>query len=160
MTFDDILKNRPLHLQNIATEVRKIILKTDASLKEHVYGGDKIKILLFYIGDKNNTLFGLQLADKHCTLYLHQVDWLSFNGFKTEPNGKNTVSIKIHHPSDVKEEFLTSLFKKNIVHSQKNKAPIQEVNKKPAKKQSAVIKKITLDNPKAIMRKKKQKNSA
>lgn len=153
MTFDDLLKNKPLHIQNLASNLRKLILSIGySSLEEHIYSWDKIKISLFHLWDKNNVIFWLQPTDKNCILYLHQSDkidttWYTFDG------NTSTKSLKFQHPGDVKNEVLLPLLKKLIEAVKLSMEPDVKITKE--KKVSQVVKKITLDNPKVIMRKKK-----
>lgn len=155
MTFDDIIKNKPLHLQNIATSLRQVIRSIDAQLEEHVYGTDKVKILLFHLWDKNNVLYGLQASDKYCTLYFHHLEDADTWGLKLEPSGKNTKSLKIFNQMDIKLDKLIPLMKK--IHLQAQTAHQQEAweTQPVIKKPSNAVKKITIENPKSIMRKKK-----
>lgn len=156
MTFDDIIKNKPLHLQNIATSLRQIIRSIDAHLEEHVYGTDKVKILLFHLWDKNNVLYGLQASDKYCTLYFHHLEEDDTTGLKLEPSGKNTKSLKIFTQTDVKLDKLIPLMKKihTLAQMKAHEGDRQELSPSP-KKLSNAVKKITIENPKSVMRKKK-----
>lgn len=153
MTFDDIVKNKPLHLQNLIVQLRKLIRGLDTSIEEHVYGGDKVKILLFHIGDKDNVLFGIQPTDKYAMLYLHHTDKIPLEALKLEGNGHHAKYIKISHPSEFKIEILWPILKKIIAVWKESFFPLEKKKKIEVVKPS--LKKITLENPKSIMRKKK-----
>lgn len=153
MTFDDIVKNKPLHLQNLIVQLRKYIRSLDTTIEEHMYGWDKVKILLFHIGNKDNVLFGIQSTDKYAMLYLHHTDKIALDSLKLEGNGHHAKYLKISHPHEVRLEFFWPIFKKIIEEWKKAILPIPEKKKIETIKPS--LKKITLENPKSIMRKKK-----
>jgi hypothetical protein len=72
---------------------------------------------------------------------------------KLETSGKNTKYLKILHASDIKLDIILPLLKKILSHAKKvSESALPE---KHLKKVSKVIKKITIENPKSIMKKKK-----
>lgn len=74
MTFEDVLKEQPKNLQQLANELRTLILKTDNRIDENIHGGAKVKMALYSINETNNVLYGIGTGKDHIKLYLHHTD--------------------------------------------------------------------------------------
>lgn len=97
MEFADILENRPAELQELAQDVRSILLKIDKRIDENVYGGKKVRIALYSIGGDTQVLYGLSIGKDHVQLYLHHADkpGVDVAGLKLEGKGKHAKHVKI-----------------------------------------------------------------
>lgn len=112
MTFKDILTDQPEYLQNIANEVRKLILKTDESIEENIYGGAKVKMSLYSIGGTDNVLYGIGFGKDHVKLYLHHTDkpGADTTGLKLEGKGKHARTVKIKELDKTLKQHLSAAF--------------------------------------------------
>lgn len=153
MLIDDLYRNKPLHIQNMISKLIHIIRSSESSLQEHLYGADKIKILRFFLQDKTHTLFWIQASDKYISLYLHEIDEVDLGWLPLEGN-YHSPYIKFCSPGDIQEEKLLPLLK-SIVFAFKQKLAPREV-KEIKKIEKPITKKITIENPSILMRKKKQ----
>lgn len=118
MSFDTLLANKPQSIQQIAMQLKGLALRTDKHIQEHVYGGEKVKVALYSIGNINNVLFGLQPAEKCCILYLHFTETADTMSLKLEGDGKHARHVKI---SEMTEELALELKQvmKNILKASK-----------------------------------------
>lgn len=97
LAFTDILTNQPPEIQAVATEVRKLILKTDKRIEENIYGGEKVKMSLYSIGDTHSVLYGIGCAKDHVKLFIHHTDkpGAVVAGLKLEGKGKHAKTVKL-----------------------------------------------------------------
>ena len=93
MTFKDATDGKPSSVVKTANALRKLIKSIDPEIEENIYGA-KIKTVLYSIGSANNVLYGLQLSDNYCILFLHKTDKIDIGDFKLEGKGKQAKHIK------------------------------------------------------------------
>lgn len=118
MSFDTLLANKPEPIKQIAMQLKGLALKADKHVHESVYGGEKVKVALYSIGNINNVLFGIQPAEKFCILYLHYTETADTMSLKLEGDGKHAKHVKI---AAMTEELALELKQvmKNIVRASK-----------------------------------------
>ncbi len=118
MSFDTILTGKPQPLQQLAMQLKGLALKADKHMMEHVYGGAKSPVALYSIGNLNNVLFGIQLTDRYCVLYLHHTANADTMTLKVEGE-KEPRYVKIAAISPEMEKELKEVMK-NIVRVSKH----------------------------------------
>lgn len=112
LAFADMLTNQPPKIQAVAHEVRKLILKTDKRIEENIYGGEKVKMSLYSIGDTNSVLYGIGFAKDHVKLFIHHTDkpGADVAGLKLEGKGKHAKTVKLKAiDSAIKKQLQTAL---------------------------------------------------
>jgi len=95
MTFTDIIQNCPSEVAAVTRSLRDMILRTDKHIEENIYGGSKMRMALYSIGNANNVLYGLQASGSHCMLFLHHADKVDTGTLKLDGRGKYARHMKI-----------------------------------------------------------------
>lgn len=120
MSFSSIIEGKPQTLQQVAMQLKGLALKADKHMQEHVYLGAKHPVALYSIGTLNNVLFGIQVTDKYCVLYLHYTDVVDTLSLKIEGGeGNHAKHIKLTSITPELEAELKQVMK-NIVKASKN----------------------------------------
>ncbi|OSZ82864.1 hypothetical protein CAP35_06255 [Chitinophagaceae bacterium IBVUCB1] len=119
MTFDTLIEGRPENLKKTAMQLKGLALRVDKLIVETIYGGSKSKVALYSKGGPNNVLFGIQLNDKYCILYLHHTESADTMSLKLEGEGKHAKHVKI---TDITPELEAELKQvmKNIIRAARN----------------------------------------
>jgi hypothetical protein len=112
--FEEILTGKTDAIKRIAQAIRASLLKHCPQLEEKIYGGDKVKLALYSIGDINNVFFGIQAGDTDCKLFLHRYEQVVSKYYRMEGKGKHTRHIKFRTTGDLNEMELASLIKQVV----------------------------------------------
>ncbi len=119
MTFNAILEGKPEQLKKIAMQLKGLALRVDKLVVETVYGGSKSKVALYSKGGANNVLFGIQLTEKHCILYLHYTETADTMSLKLEGEGKHAKHVKLTEITPELEAEIKQVMK-NIIRASRN----------------------------------------
>lgn len=113
MSFESAIQNVSPDLQQVAQTLRKLILQTDKRIEENIYGGAKVKTVLYSIVGSNNVLYGIGTGKDHIKLYLHHTDkdGVSTDGLKLEGKGKHARTVKISQIDNDYRQHLIEAFK-------------------------------------------------
>jgi hypothetical protein len=119
MTFDAILEGKPENLQKTAMQLKGLALRVDKLIHEQIYGGTKSKVALYSKGKADNVLFGIQLTDRYCVLYLHYTEDADTMSLKIEGDGKHAKHVKL---TDISPELETEIKQvmKNIIRASRH----------------------------------------
>lgn len=117
MLFEEMIAGKPQPLQNIALQLRELILQTDKRIEEKVYGGAKIQTVLYHISNPNQVLYGITLNDKRCILFLHFTDAADTGTLKLEGKGKHAMQVKFTELDDAMKNEVKKVFKNILAAS-------------------------------------------
>ncbi len=110
MDFEDILKDRPEELHDIAFRLRKISKQLHPKISEDIYGGKVVRMVLYSIGRKDNPIIGFSLAKDHCQLFLHHFDQIELRGLQLYGKGKHARHLKIRNIAEIDAKVLSKVF--------------------------------------------------
>lgn len=119
MSFNSLLEGKPQPIQQIAMQLKGLALKSDKLIQEHIYGGDKNKVALYSLGRPDKVLYGIQLNDKHCILYLHYTEDADTMNLNIEGSGKQAKHVKLTSLSPELEAEIKQVMK-NIIRVSKH----------------------------------------
>ncbi len=99
--FSDIFESDS-EAEKLGLKLRSYVLDVFPNAEESIYGGSKVKLALYSIGNKKNVICGIQQAkNDSCLLYVHHIDSLTHDRLKFTGKGKNAKSIRFHDQKDV-----------------------------------------------------------
>lgn len=119
MTFDTLIEGKPEHLQKVAMQLKGLALRVDKLINEQIYGGIKSKVALYSKGGADNVLFGIQLNEKYCILYLHHTETADTMTLKIEGDGKHAKHVKITAMTPELETEIKQVMK-NIIRASRH----------------------------------------
>jgi len=119
MTFDALLEDKPEQLKKTAMQLKGLALRVDRLIHEQIFGGSKSKVALYSKGKPDNVLFGIQLTEKYCVLYLHYTDEADTMSLKIEGDGKHAKHVKLTEISPELETEIKQVMK-NIIRASRH----------------------------------------
>lgn len=119
MTFEALLEGRPEPLQKTAMQLKGLALRVDKLIHEQIFGGTKSKVALYSKGKPDNVLFGIQLTDKFCVLYLHYTEDADTMSLKVEGDGKHAKHVKLTEITPELEAEIKQVMK-NIIRASRH----------------------------------------
>lgn len=99
ISFDELIADKPAGLQTLGKRLRSSMLTDGVS--EAFYGGDKVRLAYYSIGDINNTIGVISFTHQHCKLFLHHVDKIDSGDIPFEGQGKHSRHVKLVPDSDL-----------------------------------------------------------
>jgi hypothetical protein len=82
-------------VHKLIADLESVILKTLPKATGNVYGGAKVQVKLFSIGDSRNVICGVQARDNGCLLYLHHILPADSSLLAIEGQGKHTLHVRL-----------------------------------------------------------------
>jgi hypothetical protein len=82
-------------VQKLVADLEAVILKTLPKATGNVYGGTKVQVKLFSVGDSRNVICGVQARDNGCLLYLHHILPADSSLLAIEGQGKHALHVRL-----------------------------------------------------------------
>lgn len=109
-TFDDLLANHPAPVQELCRTLRGLVQETLPQAVEGIYGGAKVGLALYSVGDANKVVCGIQPSGDDCLFYLHDLQPEDSPRLKLEGKGKHALHVRIKTMSrETRSELATLL---------------------------------------------------
>ena len=91
----EVFEGHPKPVRELAQQLRELAFETLPELTENAYGGAKVRLTLFSLGDPSNVVCGVQPADDGCLFYFHHVKPEDSPTLKIEGTGKHARHVKL-----------------------------------------------------------------
>lgn len=101
MTYNDIIEGQPAEIVELTHTLRDLILGLDSAVEEEFLGGAKVRMVSFFIGNRNNVVAVVSPGGDHCKLYLHHTDKIDTTGIKLQGKGKHAKQVRITSLAEV-----------------------------------------------------------
>jgi homoserine kinase len=109
--FNQIFKSPKSHKMGV--KLKEIIESHFDNIEGNIYGGAKVKLVLYSRNGKNNVLCGIQEgSNESCMLFVHHVDEINHERLKFSGKGKHAKRIKFNAIDDIIEEDIKWLLSK------------------------------------------------
>ena len=111
MEFKHIVEGKPPEMAAIANYLRHLISSEFPELKEGIFGGKKVKMALYHLGEPNNVALGISPGDHHCQVFIHHFDKVNLRGLKLHGKGKHARHFKFYTKSEAEASELKEVFR-------------------------------------------------
>jgi hypothetical protein len=110
-SFEDLLAGHSAPTQAICRALRGLVQATLPQPVEGIYGGAKVGLALYSIGDGKKVVCGIQPTGDECLFYLHYLKPENSPRLKLEGKGKHALHIRITILNDETSSELVSLLR-------------------------------------------------
>lgn len=98
-------------VQDVCRSLRRLVQSTLPQAVEGIYGGTKVGLALYSVGDGNKVVCGIQPSGDACLLYLHYLKPEDSPRMKLEGKGRHALHIRVNAVSAEIETELSSLLR-------------------------------------------------
>jgi hypothetical protein len=110
-SFEDLLAGHIASTQAVCRALRGLVQATLPQAEEGIYGGAKVGLALYSLGDGKKVVCGIQPTGDECLFYLHYLKPENSPRLKLEGKGKHALHIRITILNDETSAELASLLR-------------------------------------------------
>lgn len=108
-TFEDLLTGHSAPLQDVCRGLRGLLQAALPEAVEGIYGGTKVGLALYAVGDGKQVICGIQPSGDDCLFYLHYLKPEDSPRLKLEGQGKHARHVRVRILSGETRAELISL---------------------------------------------------
>jgi hypothetical protein len=95
-SVDEMVAGLPIPIRDVVRDVQKVIRAELPAAEAHLYGGAKVRLILYSIGDAANVICGISpCLDEGCLLYLHHVEAGDSEVLEIAGRGKHAKHVRL-----------------------------------------------------------------